>query len=142
MRFVLDCSLVADWFSPNLLLSSAVDRALASLKSGQIEAHAPELLLIEFGHFLTKHVRRREMRREEAIETWGDFGELHIEFHPVGLLTQAAFSFAIEHHATVYDSCYVALAEKIDASVLTSDAGMSQAFRELTRVQLVGDLYK
>ena len=39
MKYVLDCSLVADWFAPGLL-SSRVDRVLSDIKSGQIEAHA------------------------------------------------------------------------------------------------------
>ena len=138
MKYVLDCSLVADWFAPGLL-SSRVDRVLSDTKSGKIEAHAPDLLKIEFGHFLTKRVRRREMSRESAIEAWSDFLMLPIQFHPVGPSAESAFDLAITQHATIYDGCYVALATELGGLVLTSDEGMSNAFVKGGLVRLVGD---
>ena len=138
MKYVLDCSLVADWFAPGLL-SSPVDRVLPDIKSGKIEAHAPDLLKIEFGHFLSKRVRRRDMSRDGAGEAWADFLMLPIEFHSVGPSAQSAFELAITQHATIYDGCYVALAAEIGGLVLTSDEGMSNAFANGGLVRLVGD---
>lgn len=139
MRYVLDCNLVADWFSPGEL-SPGVDRAIRLVRSREIQAHAPELLLTEFAHFLTKRLRRRQMNREMVVDVWEDFRRLPIEFHAIGPLAGSAFELAIENHATAYDAAYVALAISIDARVLTSDAGMQKSFADTGRAQHVDDL--
>ncbi len=139
MRYVLDCNLVADWFSPGEL-SPGVDRALRQVRSREIQAHAPELLLIEFAHFLTKRLRRRQMTREMVADVWEDFRRLPIEFHSIGPLAGSAFDLAVQNHATAYDATYVALAIGLDARVLTSDSGMQKAFADTGRAQHVDDL--
>ena len=139
MQYVVDCNLVADWFSPGEL-SPGVDRALRAIRSGKIQAQAPDLLLTEFAHFLTKRLRRKQMSREAVTEAWDDFRRLPIEFHPVGPQAGSAFELAVKHHATAYDATYVALALSLDAPLLTSDVGLRKAFAETGRAQHVDDL--
>ncbi len=80
------------------------------------------------------------MSRETVGDVWDDFRRLPIELHPVGPLAASAFDLAVQHHATAYDATYVALAISLDAQLLTSDAGLRQAFTETGRVQQVDNL--
>ena len=130
---------MADWFSPGEL-STGVDRAIRKTRSQEIQAHAPELLLIEFAHFLTKRLGRRQMSREMVVDIWEGFPRLPIEFHALGPLAGTTIDLALQNHPTAYEATYVALAISIDARVLTSDAGMPKAFAASGRVQHVDDL--
>jgi predicted nucleic acid-binding protein len=51
------------------------------------------------------------------------------EVRPVESLARQAWLFALDRRLTVYDACYVVLAEALDAPLVTADRSLAHATR-------------
>jgi predicted nucleic acid-binding protein len=116
-KAVVDASVVAKWFVPEIHSEAAV-----RLLESDITLYAPDLIGPEFGNILWKKVRRAEIGRAEAHEIMVAFAKLPFEIRPSSLLLSSAFELALELDRTVYDSLYLALAVAEDCALITADA--------------------
>jgi predicted nucleic acid-binding protein len=110
-------------------------RIEAKIFSSTNGLHAPHLLDIEATHALRRYVREREvteLRADEALQT---LIELRIVRHRHTALLRRAWE--LRHHLTAYDAIYVALAEALDAPLLTCDAKIAAAPGHHAIVELV-----
>ncbi len=139
MRFVLDASLVGDWFLPGQQ-TAATSAVFDAYRASTIQFVAPDTLALEFAHALGKELRRGHLTPDEAREIWVDFRALLIDLRPIGGLVGEAFRLATDQNGVVYDALYVALAQVEGIPVLTADARMRNAFLALDVVTLVTDL--
>ncbi|MEO8811281.1 MAG: type II toxin-antitoxin system VapC family toxin [Caulobacteraceae bacterium] len=96
--------------------------------------HAPHLIDVEVAQTLRRHVARGEMDelRRAALADLADF-PLRRHAHQIFLPR----AWELRHNFTAYDAIYVALAEALDAPLLTLDRRLAATAREHTGVALI-----
>ena len=112
---VLDASAAIEW----LLQSPAGVRIDKRIFSVSQSLHAPHLLDVEVAQVLRRYVREKtisEQRGEEALE---DLGDLPLNRYPHDFLLPRVWK--LRATLTAYDAVYIALAEVLDAPLLTCD---------------------
>jgi predicted nucleic acid-binding protein len=118
---VLDASAAIEW----LLQSPAGVRIDKRIFSPSQSLHAPHLLDVEVAQVLRRYVREKtitEQRGEEALE---DLGNLPLNRYPHDFLLPRVWE--LRATLTAYDAVYVALAELLDAPLLTCDGRIASA---------------
>ena len=130
---VLDASAVVDV----LLDRSPYGERLGELVSEhRDDLHAPHLIDAEIGQVLRRYVLREWLRPARAFQAVDLLVDLRITRYPhLGLLHRA---MQLRRNLTVYDGLYVALAEALDAPLLTRDAGIARSAGRLVKVLHVG----
>lgn len=108
------------------LLQTALGRTVeARLLRDDDEWHAPHLIDIEVTQGLRRLVRAGELSADRATEAVADLADIDLHRHAhVDLLTRV---WKLRENVTAYDAVYVALAEALDASVITCDAPLAKA---------------
>jgi len=101
------------------------DRQLTERLAGADELRAPHLIDIELLHALRRLVAREELSRERAQDARADFADLLIVRHPHAPLADRIW--ALRDNLTAYDATYVALAEALEAPLVTCDARLAGA---------------
>ncbi len=118
---VLDASAAIDW----LLQTPAGERIEQRIYAQSDTLHTVHLLDVEFAQVLRRLVRERTVmprRAEEAIE---DLGALRItRYAPVLLLDRV---WRLRQNLSAYDAAYVALAEELEAPLITRDQRLAAA---------------
>lgn len=112
---VVDASAVADLLLDPGGRGSWIGDRFASSSS----LHAPHLLDFEVASVLRRHLLARELSRERAEDAFTDFRALRVRRYPGRVLLERIWS--LRHNLTIYDASYVALAEALDAPLVTSD---------------------
>jgi predicted nucleic acid-binding protein len=99
------------------------------------EFHAPHLLDVEVLSALRRLVQVGEMRRARAEEAIQDLGSLRIVRHRhLDLATRA---WGLRENLTMYDAMYVALAEALNAVVITCDRPFGAAAGHAVRIEVI-----
>ena len=118
---VLDASAAVDW----LLQTPAGQRIEERIYAHQDTLHSVHLIDVEFVQVLRRLVREGTLtprRAEEAIE---DMAALRIiRYAPVLLLERI---WRLRQNLSAYDAAYVALAEKLQAPLITRDQRIAAA---------------
>jgi len=119
-----------------LLLNSAVGIRIADRFDDPEETlHAPFLLDIEVLQVLRRYVLAGEIDDTRGSEAVLDLGSLPIERYPVdGMIDRI---WELRSSLTACDATYVALAEALDAPLLTCDARLARAHGHDARVELI-----
>jgi len=128
---VLDASAVIEW----LLRTDKGSRIQAQIFSRAHTLHAPHLLYVEAAHALRRYVREREVTEARAEQLLQNLVELRILRHRHTSLLNRVWE--LRHHLTAYDAVYVALAEALDAPLLTCDAKIAAAPGHHATVEVV-----
>jgi predicted nucleic acid-binding protein len=118
---VLDASAAIDW----LLQTPAGQRIEQRIYSRQETLHSVHLLDVEFAQVLRRLVHQGTLtarRAEEAIE---DLAALRITRYAPGMLLQRIWR--LRQNLTAYDAAYVALAERLQAPLITRDQRIASA---------------
>lgn len=128
---VLDASAVVE-----LLLDTAAGRRVAALiADAETGLHVPHLLDVEAASALRRFAREGVVEDDEAAAAIQDLLALDLQRHShEGLLERA---WVLRANLTAYDAVYVALAEALDATLLTCDARLARATGIKARVQVV-----
>lgn len=97
---------------------------------------APHLVDAETGHALRRTVVARELSADAARAALDDLADLPIRrAGHRGLLERA---WELRANVTFYDGLYVALAERLDLSVLTLDRRLAQAAGVRATIHVLG----
>lgn len=99
------------------------------------DLHVPELCDVEVVSALTGLERRREIDATRSREALEDHLALPLVRH-----THDGFVpriFALRENFAAYDATYLALAEGLDASLLSGDARLIRAARRWTGIELI-----
>lgn len=117
---VADASVVADYLLGG---SSPAGDALAEVFADHEPVCAPHLLDVEAAQVLRRYAQRGELGEDLAATLVRELGELPITRYEHRALLARAFELRAD--ATVYDAVYLALAEALDAPLLTADAALA-----------------
>ena len=116
---VADASVVVD-----LLLGgpSPAGDALAELLVSREPVAVPHLLDVEVTQVLRRYTLAGSLPAVEASTLVGDLGQLPFVRHSHRHLVERAFE--LRANVTAYDAVYLALAELLEAPLLTADRGL------------------
>jgi predicted nucleic acid-binding protein len=119
-----------------LLLQTALGtRVEARLFRDHDELHAPHLVDVEVLQGLRRLVRMGEVSTGRADEVIADLSDLDVHRHAhVDLLTRA---WKLRDNISAYDAVYVALAEAIEATIVTCDGPLAKAPGRRTRIEVI-----
>lgn len=123
---VLDASAVID-----LLLRRDTHRSVGTLL-GEHEAASVELLIPEVLHTLLRLEQRGELPPARAAEAVEDLGDLPVDLYPLGPMVHGIWD--LRGDITAYDACYVALAARLDARLVTGDRRLARTAQRHCRV--------
>jgi predicted nucleic acid-binding protein len=119
-----------------LLLGTETGTAVAArLVDPRVGLHAPHLLDVEIAQALRRYVRAGKLGTRAAVCALEDLRSLDIERHSHEPLLERVW--ALRDNMTAYDAVYVALAEALDATLLTCDGRLAHAPGMSQRIELV-----
>jgi predicted nucleic acid-binding protein len=118
---VLDASAIVE-----LLLSTPRGLSVAArIADPSLGVHVPHLADVEVAQALRRYEREGDLDPQEAASAIATLGELDLERHAHEPLLRRVW--ALRDNLTAYDAVYVALAEALDATLLTCDARLARA---------------
>jgi predicted nucleic acid-binding protein len=128
---VLDASSAVEW----LLHTWAGARVARRILSRGETLHAPHLLDVEVTQVLRRHVARGAITASRAEETLQDLLDLRVRRYPHVLLLRRVWE--LRDNLTAYEAVYVALAEALDATLLTCDGKLALAPGHRAHVEVI-----
>jgi predicted nucleic acid-binding protein len=123
--------------------TSAVLEALATRKPApglvdrlarDSDLHAPHLIDTEVLHALRRMTIAHVISEERAADARGDYAELTLLRYSHQPFSDRVWE--LRHNLTAYDATFVALAEALDAPLITCDARLASAPGHHARVEL------
>jgi predicted nucleic acid-binding protein len=105
------------------------------LRRGEMSLHAPQLLDIEVLQVLRRLCAQKEMTADRGRAAFEDFMALPITRYGHGSLV--ARIWALRHNMTAYDAAYVALAEALEAPLITRDRRRGTAPSHTALIEVV-----
>ena len=128
---VVDASAITEF----LLQTELGSRVEQRLYRDDEDLHAPHLLDVEVLSALRRLARSGEVKPDRAEEAIDDLMLLRIirQGH-VDLVSRA---WQLRQSVTAYDAVYLALAESLDATVVTCDRPFASASRRTARIELI-----
>jgi predicted nucleic acid-binding protein len=128
---VVDASALLEF----LLQTPLGARVEARLLRDRDEFHAPHLADVEVAQGLRRLVRAGEVSPDRAAEAIADLADLDLHRHShLDLLARA---WRLRENVTAYDAMYVALAEALDAPIVTCDAALARAPGHRARIDVI-----
>jgi predicted nucleic acid-binding protein len=129
---VVDASALLEF----LLQTPLGTRIEARLFREEGELHAPHLVDVEVVEGLRRLVRMGEISPGRAEEAIADLADLDLHRHPhLDFLSRA---WKLRDNISAYDAMYVALAQAIEAPIVTCDRPLAQAPGHRARIEVVG----
>ncbi len=89
----------------------------------------PSLVYAEVAHALLRLCRARRIGLSRAQAVLDTLYAVPADVRPVESLARQAWVLALDRRLTVYDACYIVLAETLDASLVTADRRLAAATR-------------
>jgi predicted nucleic acid-binding protein len=127
---VLDASALLEF-----LLQTPLGARVEARLVREDEFHSPHLVDVEVAQGLRRLVRAGEVSPHRAAAAIADLAELDLHRHPhLDLLTRA---WTLRENVTAYDAMYVALAEALDAPIVTCDTPLAKAPGHRARIELI-----
>ena len=128
---VADASALID-----LLLESEVRTKLEQrLLSGEESLHTPHVVDLEVAHTLRRLVLTGVLSSERAEVALADMADLQLNRYPHVELVPRVWE--LRDTLTAYDAAYVALAEALEATLVTRDARLARSSGHQARIELL-----
>ena len=96
---------------------------------------APHLLDVEVAQVLRRYARAGELDERRGSEALQDLADLPIERYPHDVLLPRVWE--LRENLTAYDAVYVALAEVLDATLVTADRRLAVSPGNLATIEVV-----
>lgn len=108
-----------------VLLQTTVARRVSHLLFAPNETlHAPHLIDLEIAQVIRRYTRSRRISIERAAEVLNDLGDFPLTRYPHSVLLKRIWE--LRNGLTAYDAAYVALAEALDAPLITRDRALAK----------------
>jgi predicted nucleic acid-binding protein len=128
---VADASLVVDL----LLGGDAAAPIAARLLDPAETVHVPHLLDVEVAQALRRYALSGELDAARGEQAIADLADFPFQRYPHAALLERAWE--LRHSLSAYDSVYVALAEALDATLVTRDRRLARAGSHFTRIEVI-----
>ncbi len=128
---VLDASAAVE-----LVLNTEQGTLVAQRLSGDVTAHAPQLLPIEVAQVLRRLVATDAVTARRAALALDDLTDLGVELYDHDVLVTRVWQ--LRANLTAYDAAYVALAEALGAPLVTFDQGLARAPGNRAAIEVPG----
>jgi predicted nucleic acid-binding protein len=112
--------------------ASAVERWLFRPRQ---TLHAPHLIDVEIAQVIRRYAANGEIDDERGRAALADLADLPLRRYPHDFLLPRVCD--LRNNLTAYDAVYVALAEALDAPLLTRDKRLAAAAGHYARVEFV-----
>jgi predicted nucleic acid-binding protein len=127
---VLDASAAIDW-----LLQTAVGKKIENRIYAHGESlHTPHLLDLEVAQVLRRLVREAAVSAQRADQALNDLLSLRVTRYPHFVFLPHIW--LLRHNLSAYDAAYVALTERLGATLVTRDARLASASGRGVSIQL------
>ncbi|HKU87967.1 MAG TPA: type II toxin-antitoxin system VapC family toxin [Casimicrobiaceae bacterium] len=117
-----------------LLNTSAAPRIADRLFDRGETLHAPHLLDVEVAQVLRRYARTGEISAPRADAALEDFTAFPIARYPHQPFLPRIWQ--LRNNATAYEAAYLALAEVLDAPLLTRDSRLARSIGHRARIEL------
>lgn len=97
--------------------------------------HAPHLLDVEIAQVIRRYAANGEIDGERGRMALADLADLPLRRYPHDFLLPRIWD--LRNNLTAYDAAYVALAEALDAPLLTRDRRLAAAAGHRAQIELV-----
>ena len=128
---VLHASAAVDW----LLHTPAGLGIEKRIYSRNESLHAPHLIDVEVAQVLRRLVREGTVSADRAGQAIQDLFDLRLTRYPHFVLLPRIWQ--LRNNLSAYDAAYVALAEALNATLVTRDAGMKSAPGHTASIELL-----
>lgn len=119
-----------------VLLRTPAAAALESRLFAQRQTlHAPHLVDLEVAQVLRRYLRAGELDAERGAQALDDLADLPLTRYPHALFLPRIWE--LRHQVTAYDAAYLALAEALDAPLLSRDGRLARSRGHRARVEQV-----
>ncbi len=108
-----------------LLLDGGPDGRWATEALTAADLAAPSLVAFEAANIIRRHALAGLVSADQAAQAHADLLDLAIEHWPYEILAHRTWQ--LRENLSVYDASYVALAELLEATLVTLDRGISAA---------------
>lgn len=132
MALVIDASALAEY-----LIGTSLGVIVADRLARDPERHVPHLAVVEVASVLRGWVRGGHLPAARAEAALTDLADFPATRWPAEVLLGRVWE--LRENLTAYDAVYVALAEALDATLLTTDARLVRAMdgRSECRIDLI-----
>lgn len=127
MKYILDASVAIAWELNEAETPQALQLRQQFL-GGVLELIAPDVLLIECGHALTRAERRGVIAQGESNALLMQILNTQVKLKPSIPLIARAVALSSQHRVGVYDCLYLILAEDEHCQLITSDRKLLTTF--------------
>ena len=111
-----------------VLLNTSRAAAIASrLFAGGQTIHAPHLVDVEVLQVLRRYVSASTVADVRAREMMRDYLDMDLKRYPHDVLLERMWE--LRHNFTAYDAAYIALAEALEAPLITCDRALTSGHR-------------
>lgn len=128
---VVDASAALDW----LLRSPAGLLVEQRIQSKSESVHVPHLLDLELAQVLRRLVRESKLSTDRAEAALRDLVDIRLTRYSHWQLLPRIWQ--LRHNITAYDAAYIALAELLDASLITRDRKLAAASGHNARIEVI-----
>jgi predicted nucleic acid-binding protein len=118
-----------------LLRTPAAEAVEKRLFDSRRTLHAPHLLDVEVAQVIRRYAATGELGQERGRAALADLTDFPLRRYPHGFLLPRVWE--LRDNLTAYDAVYVALAEALDATLLTRDQRLAAAAGHHAHVELV-----
>ncbi|MGH7087360.1 MAG: type II toxin-antitoxin system VapC family toxin [Stellaceae bacterium] len=118
-----------------LLRTSAAAAIEDRLFDAEETLHAPHLIDVEVAQVLRRYAATGQIAATRCRDALSDLLDLPLSRYPHDVLLPRVWD--LRHNLTAYDAAYVALAEALDAPLLTRDRRLAAAPGHRARIDLV-----
>jgi predicted nucleic acid-binding protein len=119
-----------------VLLNTPASAKVAERLFGHADTlHAPHLLDLEVAQVLRRYTLSGEMSMERSEQALEDLSDLPLNRYPHDIFLRRIWS--LRRNLTAYDAAYVALAEALDAPLITRDAALAKVPGHRARVEVL-----
>ena len=129
---VVDASALLEVLLRTSFAKAVEDRLFAP----QQTLHAPHLLDVEAAQVIRRYAANREIDGERGRAALADLAEFPVRRYPHDFLLQRIWE--LRNNLTAYDAAYVALAEALNAPLLTRDRRLAGAAGPFAHIEVIG----
>jgi len=126
-QFAVDSSVVSKWFLEETDSFKAIELR-DSFAVGKVKLAVPTLLYYEVMNALRFS---GAFKRDDLVVASRSLSKYRFDiWRPRGKLLELSTELSAEGNLTVYDACYVALAQRLGSKLITEDKGLLSKFPE------------